>query len=65
MIFAEIKPQIEQLSPGEMIKALAYLKHLLRASTVGNQQDLARRHAEIEAGRKVSLGEAKQRLGNP
>ena len=29
MFFAEIKPQIEQLPHDELLKAMAYLKHLL------------------------------------
>ena len=62
MVFAEIKPQIEQLAPDERLKALAFLKHLMRADDPEYQAELARRHAEIEAGRGVSLTEAKQRL---
>jgi len=62
MVFAELKPQIEQLPHREMLKAMAYLKHLLRVDTGDNQRDLARRHAEMEAGRKVSLTEVKRRL---
>ncbi|MGH8018130.1 MAG: hypothetical protein ACREIA_07540 [Opitutaceae bacterium] len=31
MIFAELKPQIEQLPREEMLKAVVYLKHLVRA----------------------------------
>ena len=30
MVFAEIKPQIEQLAHSELLKAMAYLKHRLR-----------------------------------
>jgi hypothetical protein len=62
MVFAELKPQIEQLSPREMVKAVAYLKHLLRAGTAENRQDLSRRHAEMSAGRKITLAAAKRRL---
>ncbi len=62
MVFAEIKPQIEQLPPAEMLKTLAYLKHLLRADNPEYQRELAQRHADIEAGRGVSLTDAKKRL---
>jgi hypothetical protein len=62
MVFAEIKPQIEQLAPDERLKALAFLKHLMHADDPEYQAELARRHADIEAGRGVSLTEAKQRL---
>lgn len=31
MVFAEIKPQIEQLPHEEQVKAMALLKHLLRS----------------------------------
>lgn len=64
MVFAELKPQIEQLSHEERLKAMAYLKHLLRADNPAYQRELAQRHADIEAGRGVSLTEAKKRLGN-
>jgi hypothetical protein len=62
MVFSEIKPQIEQLAPEELLKTLAYLKHRLRAEKLEYQRELAQRHADIEAGRGVSLTEAKQRL---
>ena len=64
MVFAEIKPQIEKLSYEEMLKAMAYLKHLLRAESPAYQRELAQRHADIEAGRGISLTEAKKRLDN-
>lgn len=64
MIFAEIKPQIEQLPRDEMLKAMAYLKHLLRADNPEYQRELAQRHADIEAGRGITLTEAKKRLNN-
>ena len=47
-----------------MLKAMAYLKHLLRAENPDYQRDLAQRHADIGAGRGVSLTEAQRRLGN-
>jgi hypothetical protein len=62
MVFAELKPQIEKLPREEMLKALAYLKHLVRAETPEYQRELAERHADIEAGRGISLTEAKKRL---
>lgn len=64
MVFAELKPQIEKLPHEEMLKALAYLKHLLRANNSEYQHELAQRHADIEAGRGISLTEAKKRLKN-
>jgi hypothetical protein len=63
MVFAEIKPQIEQLPREEMLKALAFLKHRLRADDPVYQADLARRHADLDAGKGISLSEAKRRLG--
>jgi hypothetical protein len=62
MVFTEIKPQIEQLSPKEMLKAMAFLKHRLRADTAENKQTLAQKHQDIEAGRGVTLPAAKRRL---
>jgi hypothetical protein len=64
MVFTEIKPQIEQLPHDEQVKAMAFLKHLLRSENPEYQRELAQRHADIEAGRGVSLTEAKQRLEN-
>jgi hypothetical protein len=63
MVFAEIKPQIEKLPREEMLKALAFLKHRLRADDPVYQADLARRHADLDAGKGISLSEAKRRLG--
>jgi hypothetical protein len=63
MVFAEIKPQIEQLDPAERLKAFAFLKHLLRANDPVYQAEIARRHADIDAGEGISLSEAKRRLG--
>jgi hypothetical protein len=63
MVFAELKPQIEQLDPEERIKAFAFLKHLLRADDPAYQAELAHRHADIDAGKGISLSEAKRRLG--
>ena len=62
MFFAEIKPHIEQLSHDELLKTMAYLKHLLRAENPADQRELAQRHAVIKAGHGVSLTEAMQRL---
>ena len=62
MIFAEIKPQIEQLPHEELLKTMAYLKHLLRAENPAYQRELAQRHADIEGGQGVNLTEAKRRL---
>jgi hypothetical protein len=62
MAFAEIKPQLEQLPPGEQLKAIAFLKHLLRAENPAYQRELARRHADLDAGNKITLSDAKRRL---
>lgn len=62
MVFTEIKPQIEQLPHDERVKAMAFLKHLLRAENSEYQRELARRHADIAAGHGISLSEAKKRL---
>lgn len=63
MGFAEIKPKIEQLPHDEKLKAMAYLKHLLRVDSAEYQRELAERHADIEAGRGITLTEARKRLG--
>jgi len=63
MIFAEIKPQIEQLPHAERVKAMAFLKHLLRADNPGHQHELAEQHAEIDAGKKVRWEDLKRKLG--
>lgn len=65
MVFAELRPQIEKLPHEEMLKALAFLKHTLRAENPEYQRELAQRHADIEAGRKVSLTDCKRRLDSP
>jgi len=62
MGFAELKSQIAQLPPRELLEVMAFLKHLRRADTKENQRDLARRHAEMDAGRKVTLTGVKRRL---
>jgi hypothetical protein len=63
MVFAEIKPQIEQLSHDEMLKAMAFLKSRLRADTSANSEELAQRHTEMDAGKKVHWEALKQQLG--
>lgn len=65
MIFAELKPQMEQLPRDEMLKALAFLKSRLRAENPANQAELARWHAEMDAGKKVGWEDLKRRLGLP
>ena len=61
--FADIRPQIEQLPHGEMVKTLAFLKSRLRAESDTNSQELSRLNAEIDGGRKVSWVELKRQLG--
>ena len=63
MRFADLKSQIEQLPRDEMVQALAYLKSRLRADNPAYQAELARRHAEMDAGRKVDWETLKQQLG--
>ncbi len=63
MIFAEIKPQIEQLPHDEMVKALAFLKSRLRADNSGNKAELDRLHREVEEGKKVDWETLKRQLG--
>ncbi len=63
MSFADLKPQIEQLPHEDMLKVMAYLKHLLRAENPEHQAELARRHADLDAGKGITLDEAKRRLG--
>lgn len=65
MVFAEIRPQMEQLPHDEMVKALAFLKSRLRADNPENQAELARRHAEMDAGKKVRWEDLKRQLGLP
>ncbi len=63
MSFADLKPQISQLPHDEMVQAMAYLKSRLRAENPANQEELARRHAEMDAGRKVQWEDLKRQLG--
>ena len=63
MSFAELKPQMAQLPHDEMVQALAFLKSRLRADSPANRQELARRHGEMETGRKVNWVELKRQLG--
>lgn len=63
MSFADLKPQMEQLPHAEMVQAMAFLKSRLRADSPANREELARRHAEMEAGRKVNWDDLKRQLG--
>lgn len=63
MVFSELKPQIESLPHDEMVKALAFLRSRLRADTEANRAELSRRHAEMDAGRKVDWDDLKRQLG--
>ena len=63
MVFTQIKPQMEQLPHDEMVKALAFLRSRLRADTVVNREELAQRHAEMDAGKKVRWEDLKRQLG--
>lgn len=65
MVFAELKPQIDQLPHSERLRAMAYLKHLLRAENPEYRHELARRHTDIEAGRKVRWEDLKRQLSLP
>lgn len=63
MVFAEIKGQLEQLPHDEMVKALAFLRSRLRAETEANQNELAKYHAEMDAGKRVRWEDLKRQLG--
>jgi hypothetical protein len=63
MVFAEIRPQMEQLPHDEMVKALAFLKSRLRADTDANRADLAQHHTDMDAGKKVRWEDLKRQLG--
>ena len=63
MVFTQLKPQMEQLPHDEMVKALAFLRSRLRADTAGNREELARHHAEMDAGKKVHWEDLKRQLG--
>ena len=63
MSFADLKPQMERLPHDQMVQALAFLKSRLRAGTPANREELARRHAEMESGRKVRWEDLKRQLG--
>jgi hypothetical protein len=63
MIFAEIKPQMEQLPHEEMLKALAFLRSRLRADSIENREGLARTHAEMDEGKKIRWEDLKRQLG--
>jgi hypothetical protein len=54
---------MEQLSHDEMVKAWAFLRSRLRADTVENREELAQRHAEMDAGKKVRWQDLKRQLG--
>jgi hypothetical protein len=63
MIFTDLKPQMEKLSPEEMLKAMAFLKERLRGESTSDANDLAAQHAEMDAGRKVKWEDLKKQLG--
>jgi hypothetical protein len=63
MSFADLKPQMEQLPHDEMVQALAFLKSRLRADSPANREELARRHKDMEKGRKVGWEDLKRQLG--
>ncbi len=54
MIFAEIRPQMEQLPRDEMLKAMAFLRSRLRADTDVNREELSQHHTEMDAGKKFA-----------
>jgi hypothetical protein len=63
MVFAEIRPQMEQLPHEEMLKALAFLKSRLRADTAANREELTRLHGEMDAGKKIRWEDLKRQSG--
>ena len=60
MTVAQIKKSINTLDEDDRLYLLHYLKHLTRVDTEANRQELARRHKEMEGGRKVSLKQLKR-----
>lgn len=54
---------MEKLPHDEMVKAMAFLKSRLRADTAANREELAQRHVEMDAGRKVRWEDLKRQLG--
>lgn len=63
MVFTELRPQIDQLPHDERVKAMAYLKHLLRRETPEHKHELAEGHVGIEAGKGVQWENLKKELG--
>jgi hypothetical protein len=63
MVFAELRPPMEQLPPEEMLKAQAFLKSRLRADTAANCEELARLNGEMDGGKKIRWEALKWQMG--
>lgn len=60
MSVAELKSVVDQTTTGERVFLRAYLDHLAAQASPEHLQELDRRWAEMDAGDKVSLAEARQ-----
>lgn len=60
MSTAELKQIVDQTSTEERLYLQAYLDHLSRVNAPTNAADLSRRMREMDAGRKVTLAQAKK-----
>ena len=60
---AKLQAFVDNLKPDERLFLQAYLDHLRRADDPSNAQDLSRRMKEMDAGRVVTLLEAKRLCG--
>ncbi|MBI4660379.1 MAG: hypothetical protein HY735_16205 [Verrucomicrobia bacterium] len=60
MSVAELKRIVDETTDEERLFLEAYLAHLRRASDPANAADLSRRMREIEAGKKVTLAQARK-----
>lgn len=60
MSVVELKKMVDQTTPEERMFLQAYLDHLARRDDPANAQDLTRRMKEMDAGKKVTLAQAKK-----
>jgi hypothetical protein len=60
MSVAEIKQLVDKTSMEERLFLQAYLDHLARVEDPANAADLSRRMREMDAGKKVTLAQAKK-----
>ena len=60
MSVAEIKQLVDKTSTEDRLFLQAYLDHLARVNDPANAADLSRRMREMDAGRKITLTQAKK-----